>query len=72
MLYTMWQSCKAWGLRPPGLNRQAESWEDLSSFEQSLMIAFHQLVEHDEAARRAAECQASSKYVVLGSGKKRS
>lgn len=36
------------GIRPPGINRYAKTWDDLSAVEQSHILAFSQLKALDD------------------------
>lgn len=36
------------GIRPPGINRYAKTWEDLSSAEQAHILAFSQIIAVDD------------------------
>lgn len=42
----IWKACIRLGIKPPGI---PDKWEDCTSDQQSLILGFHQLCEHDEA-----------------------
>ena len=44
------------GVRPPGVNRHAETWDDLTAFEQAHILAFDQLSEIDRATTELPRC----------------
>ena len=50
-MYTTWKACLRVGMRPPGV---PESWDKCGVVTQALVLAFHQVCEHEESERDVA------------------
>lgn len=55
--YVIWAACTRLGVRPPGI---PQSWDDMTSWQQALVLAFHQTADYENQKEQALLSKALS------------